>query len=69
MASLGATDEDLARLATVYWYTVEAGMCLEGDKKKVFGASLLSSVGEFKNSHSDHPGFYPLDCEEVANNH
>jgi phenylalanine-4-hydroxylase len=69
LASLGCPDMYLPRLATIYWYTVEFGMCLEEGQKKAYGAGVLSSFGEFEWALSDQPKFYPLDCEEVAENH
>ena len=36
----------LARISRLYWYTLEFGVCREGDAVKVCGAGLLSSFGE-----------------------
>ena len=38
--------DDLVRVARLYWYTLEFGVCEEASGLKAFGAGLLSSFGE-----------------------
>ncbi|VDP79805.1 unnamed protein product [Echinostoma caproni] len=38
---------------TVYWFTVEFGLCREADGIKALGAGIMSSYGELENAFSE----------------
>ncbi|XP_003373850.1 protein henna [Trichinella spiralis] len=80
LSSLGAPDEVIQKLATLYWFTVEFGLCEQEGKRKAYGAGLLSSFGElqvpflFKRLSTifrsycltDEPEVYPFNPEITA---
>ena len=69
LASLGCPEMYLPKLATIYWFTIEFGILEENDKKKAYGAGILSSFKEFDWIFSEKPSFLSINLDDIAENH
>jgi phenylalanine-4-hydroxylase len=58
------SDEDFARLARLYWFTVEFGVVREDETIKAYGTGLLSSAGELEAMRDVE--LRPLDLDAAA---
>jgi phenylalanine-4-hydroxylase len=60
-----ATEAEMARLESMYWYTLEFGLVRERGSLRAFGAGLLSSVGEL-GAFDTHAELRPWDLDAIA---
>lgn len=54
-------------LTRIYWYTIEFGLFNQNGKAQIYGAGILSSVGESNLSVSDESIKFKFDVEQILN--
>ncbi|XP_073320745.1 tryptophan 5-hydroxylase 1-like [Pagrus major] len=67
LASLGASDDAVQKLATCYFFTVEFGLCKQDGRLRAYGAGLLSSISELKHALSGKPHILQFDPMVTCN--
>ncbi|CDW85627.1 phenylalanine 4-monooxygenase [Stylonychia lemnae] len=69
LASLGVNDTELEKLAAIYFYTIEFGMCREKGQSKAYGAGIMGSVHELEYCVSDKPQILPFNPFVICKDH
>ncbi|XP_061749388.1 tryptophan 5-hydroxylase 1-like [Nerophis ophidion] len=67
LASLGASDDAVKKLATCYFFTVEFGLCKQDGSLRVYGAGLLSCISELKHALTDKARVLPFEPAVTCN--
>ena len=65
LASLARSEEDVERMARLFWFTVEFGLVREAGQVKVYGSGLISSHGDAANALGTACDRRPFDLAEV----
>lgn len=52
-------------LARVYWFTIEFGLLQESGKNKIFGAGIISSIGETAHVYTNESQKVPFNIREM----
>ncbi|CAF1145627.1 unnamed protein product [Rotaria sordida] len=66
LAAIGASEDDINRLATCYFFTIEFGLCRQNEGLRAYGAGLLSSCSELQHALSDEAKKLPFDPDIVC---
>ena len=58
-------DWDSGIVSSIYWFTVEFGLVKEDGLNKLYGAGILSSIGETKYAWGETPAKLPFDLKTI----
>jgi phenylalanine-4-hydroxylase len=59
-------NEDVKKqIGSLYWYTIEAGVCQENGERRIYGASQVSSFHEIAYAVSNEPTVLPFDLQKI----
>nr|QNG40902.1 tryptophan hydroxylase 2 [Hofstenia miamia] len=65
LASMGASDEEVQKLANLYFFTVEFGLCRQNGIIKAYGAGLFGSAKEFEHAMTTPERHREFDLEQI----
>lgn len=58
-------DDAIEILGRLYWYTIEFGLIEENNELKIYGAGLISSIGEAKHALGEETIKHDFDIEKM----
>jgi phenylalanine-4-hydroxylase len=69
VAARARTDEDVQKMARLFWFTVEFGLVREDGETKVYGSGLISSAGDAANALGPKCDRRPFSLDAVMAQH
>lgn len=69
IAARAETEEDIRRMARLFWFTVEFGLVREDGRVKVYGSGLISSIGDAANALGPDCDRRPFSLDAVMDQH
>jgi phenylalanine-4-hydroxylase len=66
-AALHAKGADRKSLETFHWFTVEFGLIIKPEGKRIYGAGIISSLGEIQHALSNEVKVIDFDPEKIVN--
>ena len=66
-AALNAQGENRKKLETFHWFTVEFGLIRKPDGMRIYGAGIISSLGEIQHALSKEVQVIDFDPERIVN--
>jgi phenylalanine-4-hydroxylase len=65
LASASESEQEVAEMARLFWFTVEFGLIEERGKTRIYGSGLISSHGDAGNALGDRCRRQPFDLDAV----
>lgn len=69
VAARATSEEDVKRMARLFWFTVEFGLVREDGRVKVYGSGLISSAGDAANALGPKCDRRPFSLDAVLEQH
>jgi phenylalanine-4-hydroxylase len=69
VAARARSEEDVVRMARLFWFTVEFGLMREDGEVKVYGSGLISSHGDAANALGPECDRRPFSLDAVMAQH
>jgi phenylalanine-4-hydroxylase len=67
LAAAASTDEEVTRMARLFWFTVEFGLIRERGEVRIYGSGLISSHGDAANALGSRCDRRPFELDAVLN--
>jgi phenylalanine-4-hydroxylase len=67
LAAAASTEDEVTRMARLFWFTVEFGLIRERGQTRIYGSGLISSHGDAANALGERCERRPFEIDAVLN--